>query len=155
MAGKNEGERELRVLVADYEISPTLMGPIPGGNDTVIIIPGLGVLGTMTSLDRLTYTYNDTNGYNLEIKKIPEGWGDLTVEQYRIDNNNNMALINAWTINKKDRNHKGKDQDENGSVTVSGGWVHAAANPPIDPVGVAQGIDMIVVHGSTGRDGCH
>jgi len=143
MAGRDERERELRVVIANYEISPLNMGPIPGGNDTVIFVPGLGELGTMTSLDRLTYTYVDTNGYNLEIKNIPLGWGDLTVEQYRIDNNNNMALVDSWTIDKKDRRHHGKHR----SVMVSGEWVHSAPNPPSDPVGVAQGIDLIVVYG--------
>ena len=169
MAGKDEGERELRVLIADYEISPHNMGPIPGGNDTVIFIPGLGLLGTMTVLDRLTYTYQNTNGYNLEIKNIPEGWGDLTVEQYRIDNDKNMVLVGTQTIEKKDRKHKGKSE----SVKVSGVWVPGGAtivyNPPppigdgafsyvADPApGAAPGIDMIVVYGEDNhhRGGCH
>lgn len=155
MAGRNEGRRELRVLIANYEISPLNMGPIPGGNDEQlytgpIIIPPLGVnipapgllLGTMTYLDRLTLTYEDTEGYDLSIKNIPLGWGDLTVKQYRIDNDNNMTLVNTWNIAKKDRGL--------GPVAVTGSWVHAAPNPPQDPTGVAPGIDMIVVTGSTG-----
>ena len=143
MAGRDEGERELRVIIANYEISPLNMGPIPGGNTEVVAIPGLGVLGTWVWLDRRTIIYENTNGYNLEIKNIPLGWGDLTVEQYRIDNDNNMALVGSWTIDKKDRKHHGKV----GSVMVSGEWVHSAPNPPLDPVGVAQGMDLIVVYG--------
>jgi hypothetical protein len=159
MAGRDWLKRELRVIIANYEISSLLMGPIPGGNDTVIFVPGLGELGTMTSLDRLTYTYANTNGYNLEIKNIPLWWGDLTVEQYRIDNNNNMVLVGTQTIARKDRRH-------GESVTVSGAWAPGGEtvvhNPPppfgdgatwvADPApGAAQGIDMIVVYRSTGR----
>ena len=144
MAGRDEGARELRVIIANYEISPLNMGPIPGGNTEVVSIPGLGVLGTWVWLDRRTIIYENTNGYNLEIKDIPLGWGDLTVEQYRIDLNNNMTLVGTQTIAKKNR----KPHDP---VTVSGAWVHSVPNPPVDPDGVAQGIDMIVVYGSTGR----
>lgn len=155
MAGRDQGARELRVLVSNYEISPLNMGPIPGGNEEdiytgPIIIPPLGVnipapglfIARLTYLERLTLTYEDTEGYNLTINNIPTGWGDLTVEQYRIDNDNNMTLIDTWNIGKKDRN--------GGPVMVSGSWVHSAPNPPLDPTGVAQGIDMIVVTGSTG-----
>jgi hypothetical protein len=55
-----------------------------------------------------------------------------------------MTLINTWNIAKKDR---GKTP-----VAVSGSWVHSAPNPPLDPIGVASGIDMIVVTGSTGAN---
>ena len=95
----------------------------------------------MTSLDRLTYTYEDTNGYDLEIKNIPRSWGDLIVKQYRIDNDNNMELVDSWTVEKKYRGQR--------SVRVSGDWVHSEPDPELNPDGAAQGIDMIVVYGET------
>jgi hypothetical protein len=130
------------------------MGPIPGGNNEELYAafpflppPGL-LLGTMTYLDRLTFAYQNTNGYNLEIKNVPRGWGDLTVKQYRIDNDNNMTLISTQTISKKQR--------KDASVMVSGSWVPGGEtvrdSVVYDPApGVAPGIDMIVVHGSTGN----
>ena len=86
----------------------------------------------MTYLDRLTLTYKNTEGYDLTIKNVPLGWGDLTVKQYRIDNDNDMTLVNTWNIKQKDRGQ--------GPVTLSGAWVHAPAAPPLDPTGVAQGL---------------
>ncbi len=157
-----ECEQELRVIIANYEISTQNMGepildssgnPLPN-NTEVVSIPGLGVLGTWVWLPRRTITYENTNGYNLEIKNIPKEWGDLTVEQYRIDNDNNMALVNSWTIYGKDRFSHAKKNKSSGSVLVSGAWVHSAPNPPLDPVGVAQGMDLIVVTGSGGGH-CH
>jgi hypothetical protein len=35
-----------------------------------------------------------------------------------------------------------------GSITVSGTWAHAAATPPNDPKGAAQGLDLVVVTGA-------
>lgn len=160
MAGRSFRRQELRVLVANYEISDQLMGPIPGGNDTEILVPGLGSLGTMTSLDRLAYTYQNTNGYDLEINNIPINWGDLTVEQYRIDNNHNYELVASTTISLEDRARQ--------SISVSGDWAPGGEtivqNPPppmgdgaswvADPApGVSQGIDLIVVTGSNQCNG--
>jgi xylan 1,4-beta-xylosidase len=163
LAGRNEGKRQLRVLVANYQISPSYMGPIEPSNDEVLgftPFPGAPFfyLGTMTSLDRWLPTgfqYQDTNGYRLEVTNIPRGWGDLTVKQYRIDTDNDMTLVGKTTYLKRDR--------AGDAITVSGSWVHAA---PVlvpdtsgsrdarywgyDPEGVAQGIDMIVISGSTG-----
>lgn len=157
IAGRDEAARELRVLIANYEISPQNMGPIPGGNDEPlftgpIFIPPLGVdipapginLGTMTYLDRLTIAYQNTEGYNLSIKNIPLSWGDLKVEQYRVDKENNMTLVSSEKISANDRLSRWLPKP----VTVSGSWAHAPADPPLDPTGVAQGIDMIVVTGS-------
>jgi len=117
-----------------------------------IIIPPIGVnipapgiaLGKMTYLDRLTFTYQNTEGYNLAIKNVPLNWGSLTVKQYRIDNANDMKLVSTRLINSNDRLNRFLTKP----VTVSGSWVHAAAEPPADPVGVAQGVDLIVVTGN-------
>ena len=139
LAGRNEANMELRVVVANYEISAENMGPIPGGNRVEIAIPGMGTLGTFDYLDRLTYTYADTNGYNLEIQNIPAGWGNLTIEQYRIDNDNNMTRVSSQTISVGARSGD--------AVSVQGEWVHSEPDPPLDPDGVAQGVDLIVVKG--------
>ncbi|HMA95918.1 MAG TPA: hypothetical protein VKP30_24690 [Polyangiaceae bacterium] len=32
-------------------------------------------------------------------------------------------------------------------VTLAGAWAHVPAAPPADPVGVAQGVDLIVIKG--------
>jgi xylan 1,4-beta-xylosidase len=152
LAGRNEGKRTLQVLIANYEISADNMGPlnlpaypggppIPGNNTEQIAIPGLGILGTWTWLERGTITYKNTEGYNLQIRNIPLGWGDLKVEQYRLDNDNNLKLVASWTVKKSDRGQA--------PLPVSGSWVHSAPGPH-DPVGVAQGMDLIVVKGSTG-----
>ena len=155
LAGRNEGKRELRVLVADYEISALNMGPlnlggIPGNNSEQVYIPGLGVLGTFSWLDRGTVTYQNTNGYNLAIKNVPLGWGDLTVSQYRLDSSSNMTLVSSQTIKKRDRGPKS-------SVLLSGGWAPGGATVVngvvYDPApGVGQGMDLIVITGSTGCD---
>jgi xylan 1,4-beta-xylosidase len=157
LAGRSAAKHELRVLIANYEVSAQNMGPIPGGNDETlftgpIIIPPIGVnipapgiaLGKMTYLDRLTFTYQNTEGYNLAIKNIPLDWGSLTVKQYRIDSANDMKLVKTTLINSNDRLNRFLTKP----VTVSGSWVHAAAEPPLDPVGVAQGVDLIVVTGN-------
>lgn len=153
LAGRDEGKRELRVLIANYEISALNMGPlnlggIPGNNTEQVAIPGLGILGTFTWLDRGTITYQNTDGYNLEIKNIPLGWGDLTVSQYRLDNNNDMTLVGSQTIMKNERSPEG-------SVLLSGAWTPGGATirggVVYDPApGVAPGMDMVVITGSTG-----
>lgn len=154
MAGRRFIKRELRVLISNYEISPANMGdPIPGldpYNTEEVVIPGLGTLGTWVWLPRRTIAYENTEGYNLDIRNIPLWWGDLKVEQYRIDLENNMTLVDSWTIDKFDRFW-------NQSVTVSGEWAHDPnPDPELDPNpdGVAQGIDMIVVTGHWGGHHC-
>ncbi len=136
MAGMNPLRRELRVVIANYEISPLLMGSIPGGNDQPVDIPGLGHLGTLTLLDRRTITYHDTEGYNLALSGIPARWGNLTVKQYRVDAASDMTLVSSNAV-----------VNSGTAINVSGAWAHSPAAPPADPVGVAQGVDVIVVQG--------
>jgi len=138
MSGTNPLRRELRVVIVNYEISPLLMGPIPGGNDVSIDIPGLGHLGTVTLLDRRTITYQDTEGYDLKISGIPARWGNLTIRQYRVDASSDLALVSSRAVARTSRGRE---------LQVSGAWAHAPAAPPADPVGVAQGVDVIVVQG--------
>lgn len=140
LSGARPLAKELRVVIANYEISPLLMGPIPGGNDESIDIPGLGHLGTLTLLDRRSITYHDTEGYQLRISRIPRSWGDLTVEQYRVDNEHDLTLVSSQLV------HGALSGPT--TVNVAGSWVHAPPAPPADPVGVGQGVDVIVVRGA-------
>jgi hypothetical protein len=140
LAGVSPSSQLLQVVIANYQISTSLMGPIPGGNDEELTAPGLGHLASMTYLDRRTFTYPDKEGYALTIKSIPEAWGDVTVKQYRIDASNNLALVTTKVTKASER--------PQGSITVSGTWAHAAATPPNDPKGAAQGLDLVVVTGA-------
>jgi hypothetical protein len=140
LAGLSTSDQELQVVIANYQIAASLMGPIPGGNDEEIDAPGLGHLASMTYPDRRTFTYPDKDGYALTITSIPDAWGDVTVEQYRIDASNDLTLANTQVSKAADR--------PQGSLTVTGAWAHAPPSPPDDPNGAAQGLDLIVVTGS-------
>jgi xylan 1,4-beta-xylosidase len=140
LAGRSESAPELQVVIANYEISPSLMGPIPGGNEEEITIPGRGRLATMTYLDRRTITYPNNDGYALTIKSVPESWGDVTIKQFRIDASNDLTLVSTKVSKASER--------MGNSVTVSGAWARARPNPP-STKGAAQGIDLVVVTGST------
>ena len=135
MAGLSKTAPEVQVVIANYQISTSLMGPIPGGNDESI-----AGLATMTYPDRRTFTYPNKDGYALTIKSIPASWGDVTVKQYRIDANNNFAVIATTVVKAADR--------AQGSLTVSGSWIRATASPPNDPQGAPQGLDLIVLTGA-------
>jgi hypothetical protein len=66
MAGISRSDQKLNVVIANYQISSTLMGPIPCGNEET-----LAGLAVMTYPDRWSFTYPDKNGYDLTIKSIP------------------------------------------------------------------------------------
>jgi xylan 1,4-beta-xylosidase len=141
LAGLGKSNPELQVVIANYQISTSLMGPIPGGNQETITIPGMGTAATMTYLDRRTFTYPDNAGtYALTIRSIPDSWGDVTVKQYRIDASNDLALVSTKVVKTIDR--------PQGTLTLSGSWIHATPSPPSDPEGAAQGLDLIVVTGA-------
>ena len=93
----------------------------------------------MTYPDRRTFTYPNKNGYALTIKSIPASWGDVTVKQYRIDANNNFAVIATKVSKAADR--------AQGSLTVSGSWIRATPGTG-DAQGAPQGVDLIVVTGA-------
>ena len=103
LAGLSASDQKLQIVVANYQIAASLMGPIPGGNDEEIDAPGLGHLASMTYLDRRTFTYPDKDGYALTITSIPDAWGDVTVEQYRIDASNDLTLVNTQVSKAADR----------------------------------------------------
>jgi hypothetical protein len=127
-------------VVANYQIAKSLMGPIPGGNEEALEIPGLGHLADMTYLDRRTFNYPDTEGYDLTVKSIPESWGDVTVKQFRIDANNNSTLVSTKVFTVAQRTA--------GSLTLSGSWARARPSATDDPKGAAQGVDLVIVTGT-------
>ncbi len=133
LAGLGESSKTLRVVIANYQISSTLMGPIPGGNEEVITAGAMGNLATMTYLDRRTITYSNNEGYALTVQNVPDTWGDVTVEQYRIDSSNNYKLMSSKVVKSADR--------PQGEIPLSGSWAHAASDPP-------QGVDLIVLKGA-------
>jgi hypothetical protein len=142
LAGRAEEGQTLQVLLANYQIPKSLQGPIPGGNDEMITVPGLGYLATMTYPERRSFTYTDKEGYALTIKSIPEAWGDVTLKQYRIDANNDFKLINTTMSKAADR--------AQGSLSIAGAaWAHArpGADDP-NPKGAEQGLDLLVVTGA-------
>ena len=96
IAGISTTDPLLQVIIANYQIAASLMGPIPGGNDEVLQAPGIGKLADMTYPDRRSFSYPDKDGYDLTITSIPAAWGDLTaVKQYRIDASNNLTVVNT------------------------------------------------------------
>jgi xylan 1,4-beta-xylosidase len=140
LAGMSKTEPLLQVLIANYQVAKSLMGPIPGGNDEELQAPGLGKLADMTYPDRRNFSYPDKDGYDLTIKSIPEAWGDVTVKQYRIDAGNSFKLVNMKTITAADR--------AQGGLNVPGKWARATPSAD-DPKGAAQGADLIVVSGAS------
>ena len=141
LAGLSTSGPELQVVIANYQISKSLMGPIPGGNDEELDAPGLGHLASMTYPDRRSITYPDKEGYALTINAIPESWGDVTVKQYRIDANDDSSLVSTKVIQVTER--------PRGSLSVAGAWAHAlpSSDDP-NPKGAEQGLDLIVVTGA-------
>jgi hypothetical protein len=136
LAGRNEDEAKpmLQVVIASYQVSKSLMGPRAEGD--VAMVPGVG---TIELLPRRTIDYPDTDGYQLSIHGIPDAWGDVTVQQYRIDASNNFTVINTAMVKAADR--------PQGVLTFSGtSWVRARADPQNDPKGAPQGVDLIVVN---------
>jgi xylan 1,4-beta-xylosidase len=140
LAGLSTSGPELQVVIANYQIAKSLMGPIPGGNEESLEIPGLGHLADMTYPERRTFTYPDKDGYALTVKAIPESWGDVTVKQYRIDANNNLTLVATKVFKTRERTA--------GALTVSGTWARARPSATDDPEGAAQGVDLVVVTGT-------
>ncbi len=142
LAGRADEGQTLQVLLANYQVPKSLQGPIPGGNEEEINVPGLGFLATMTYLDRRTFTYADKEGYAVTIKSIPEAWGDVTIKQYRIDANSDFDLVTTTTSAAAER--------AQGALRIEGAaWAHArpSSDDP-NPKGAEQGLDLLVVTGA-------
>lgn len=114
LAGCATDAKAVRVLVSNYEIPAADLGPLTGGNDEVV--PGVG---TLTLLDRQTITYQNNAGYAVTVNNLPWGSAASTVQQFRIDASNNLALV-------------GTSQHSGSSIAIN------AALP-------APGVDLLVI----------
>lgn len=124
MAGRGETERKLQVAIASYHVPDSLMGPSVLEEDITVTI--------MSYLPRRTIMYPSTMGYELTIKNIPDSWGDVTVETYRVDAANTNMMMGTKTVKASERMQ--------GSLTVQGaGWSATQ--------GAEQGVDLVVVTG--------
>ena len=77
MAGRGESDHKLQVAIASYHVPENLMGPSVLEEDITVTI--------MSYLPRRTIMYPNTKGYELTINNIPDSWGDVTVETFRVD----------------------------------------------------------------------
>ena len=124
MAGRGETDKKLQVAIASYHVPENLMGPSVLEEDITVTI--------MSYLPRRTIMYPDTKGYELTINNIPDSWGDVTVETFRVDSANTNEMLSTKTVKASERMQ--------GSFTVQGtGWSATQ--------GAEQGVDLIVVTG--------
>jgi len=124
MAGRGESEHKMQVAIASYHVPENLMGPSVLEEDITVTI--------MSYLPRRTIMYPDTKGYELTINNIPDSWGDVTVETFRVDSANTNEMLSTKTVKASERMQ--------GSFTVQGtGWSATQ--------GAEQGVDLIVVTG--------
>jgi hypothetical protein len=88
-AGRNHPAGEARVLIANYEIPPEDMGPLPFP-DNLFTIPGIA---TFKILERRTVTYEDNNGYDLTVDGLPGKGRPYRVLRYRLDGSHDLTLV--------------------------------------------------------------
>jgi hypothetical protein len=124
MAGRGESDHKLQVAIASYHVPANLMGPSVLEEDITVTI--------MSYLPRRTIMYPSTMGYELTIKNIPDSWGDVTVETYRVDAANTNKMLSTKTVKASERMQ--------GSFTVQGAAWGATQ-------GAEQGVDLVVVTG--------
>ncbi len=98
LAGINDSKDEINVLVANYEMPASQMlsnatdeSHNPIISDGKLIPPNKVAAWSLPEARVMTYENND--GYNLTIKNVPFTSQYVTVEQYRIDNDNKYALV--------------------------------------------------------------
>lgn len=113
MAGINDEEDQINILISNYEIPASQMlsnDPSESGNpmiqDNKLSIPGVANW-SLPVARVMNYANND--GYNLTVNDIPYDTDTVVVETYRIDPGNNLNLIDSEEI----------PVDENGSVELS------------------------------------
>lgn len=111
MAGINDTEDQINVLISNYEIPTSQMlanseSHNPMIKDNKLCIPG--VANWSLPIARVL-TYENNAGYNLTVTDVPYDTANVVVEQYRIDNDNNLDLINTVKV----------PVSEDGSVVLS------------------------------------
>lgn len=90
LAGRSADRSEIRVLIGNYQIPASDMGPIPGGN--TVVMPGPV---TITYPDRRTISYSDNAGYQLVLNNLPWQSGKYTVTRYRIDASSQLSVVDS------------------------------------------------------------
>jgi xylan 1,4-beta-xylosidase len=92
LAGVSADNKEIRVVISNYQIPAADLGPLPDGNE--LVIPNVLEL---TLLDRRSITYSNNLGYALNLTNLPWGTGSFTVQRFRIDAANNLTLVGTST----------------------------------------------------------
>jgi hypothetical protein len=92
LAGCSSDNKQISVLIGNYEIPAADMGPIPGGD--AVVFPGIT---TITYLDRRTINYTDNAGYQVTFNNLPWGVGSFTVSRFRVDASHQLTLIDTQT----------------------------------------------------------
>ena len=100
MAGINDRDDQINVLISNYEIPTSQMlsnaeSHNPMIKDNKLCIPG--VANWSLPIARVL-TYENNAGYNLTVTDVPYNTANVVVEQYRIDNDNNLNLINTTKV---------------------------------------------------------
>ena len=100
MAGINDSDDQINVLISNYEIPASQMlanseSHNPMIKDNKLSIPG--VANWSLPIARVL-TYENNAGYNLTVTDVPYDTANVVVEQYRIDNDNNLDLISTTKV---------------------------------------------------------
>ena len=90
-AGRSRNGGEIRVLIANYEIPPEDIGPLPFP-DNLFSIPGIA---TFTLLDRRTVTYTNNDGYDLTVDGLRGRGRAYRVERYRLGAGHQLTLVDS------------------------------------------------------------
>ena len=102
MAGINNEEDQINILISNYEIPASQMlsnDPSESNNpmiqDNKLSIPG--VANWSLPVARIL-TYENNEGYNLTVNDIPYDTANVVVEKYRVDPDHNLDLIETETV---------------------------------------------------------
>ncbi len=97
MAGINDSDDQINVLISNYEIPASQMlanseSHNPMIKDNKLCIPGIA--NWSLPIARVL-TYENNAGYNLTVTDVPYDTANVVIEQYRIDSDNNLDLIST------------------------------------------------------------
>ncbi|MCI1653717.1 MAG: hypothetical protein LKI32_02285 [Lachnospiraceae bacterium] len=111
IAGINDNKNQINILMSNYEIPASSMlsnglAPNPMIKDNKMCIPNVA---NWTLPIARVLTYENNAGYNLTVKNIPFNTKNVVVEQYRLDANNNLKLVNSKKV----------DLSGDGTITLS------------------------------------
>ncbi len=100
LAGINDSSDQINILISNYEVPTSqMLSNSESGNpmivDNKLSIPG--VANWSLPVARIL-TYANNSGYNLTVTDIPFDTATVIVEQYRIDSDSNLELINTISV---------------------------------------------------------